>query len=991
MQSLLFGGCMASCSNDKEAPKTDENIDIESSGLPESNTDQFDLPEIVSFNDHIRPILNKNCTACHGGVHAGNADSKMPGGLSFVYKELAYGEGKSGKVSIKPFKPEESEFFRRIITSDEDDLMPKPSHGPRLSNKEVALIRKWIEQGAEWQEHWAYQPLVSPALPQSKEGTSSHPIDLHIGEKIAEHQLELSPEADPATILRRLSFDLTGLPPAISELDAFIEGYQREPEKTFEATVQRLLSSESYGERWASVWLDLARYADSEGLGVDKKRTMWPYRDWVVAAYNNDLAYDEFTIKQLAGDLIDEPSLEDYIATGFNRNTQSNREGGTDDEEFRIAAVLDRVNTTWEVWQGQTIGCAQCHSHPYDPIEMEEYYELSAFFNNDKDADLNEHTPTIRVPYDRSQFNLTLAKYNTYLDSQEAYYGYVRDLIVKSRWDAASDAKFSSNGTKLKIVPTESGDELHTVGNVRQGSEFIQTWKPSTKYLSGIRVSILPLDIERAKTLPEVGSVLSSLTLKLNRKGQKSETVSLSYCIPDSTDSSLSAFDSLKSNSAGWGPYTKQFHPRWAVFLPAKSIDLTGVETISVSMLFKHSAGAGAVLVPKRVKLDTTGSQLFTQKSAAIQQKHSATIKAGSELKKIKGVEQPVMLTRDANLQRETNIFEKGNWLEKGKVIEKASTPKAFPGLEHTGDSANRLDMAKWLVSSDNPLSARVEANRIWQQLFGMGIVETLEDFGSTGTAPSNRRLLDHLAYKFQNDFKYSRKKLIEYIVHSEAYRRSPVASEVSREVDPRNVYLSYGSRRRLRAEAVRDMGLFSANLLTQQLYGVPTYPPIPPGVWKPFDARDKWITPKVGHPQRYRRSLYTYMKRSIPYPAFAAFDAPTREVCSKRRLVSNTPIAALTTLNDEAFSEFAKGLARIMKYETQGTLDKKLAYGYRTATSHFPDPTVLEYLVETYKAAESIYKEDPKQLKGIAGSADGGAFTVVASLILNLDATLTK
>lgn len=941
--------------------------------------------QTISFNQHIRPILNKNCTSCHGGVNVGK-DSKMPGLLSLVY-DLKGVRGESKKLTIIPGNPENSELFKRITADDQDiDLMPPPSHGPRLTQNEVNTIKQWIKQGAKWDTHWAYKP------PSIKTKTNNLNIDHFIQAKLKLNNLQPSKTAHPATLLRRLSFDLTGLPPTIDQLNNFETQYNLNPATTYSKAVDRLLASDAFGERWTSVWMDLARYADSEGLGADRRRDVWPYRDWLIKAFNSDMPFDQFTIKQLAGDLLEKPTHEDLIATTFHRLTQNNSEGGTDDEEFRIAALIDRVNTTWEVWQGQTFGCVQCHSHPYDTIEHDEYYKFLAFFNNDQDNDLNHHFPTLKVPNNKALYNQATTNLNNLNNTQANYINPPQIIAKKSKWLTPKNATLNSTRSKAILKKNNTHQEIHLIGNKINNTTFTLNWKPTTDTLEAIKITILPTNEKTALSHPENGSVLSTIKLNLTLQDNTTTEIPISHIIPDSSENPLNFRDSLTKNANGWGPFSKIFHPRWAVITPEKTISLTNVKHITLSMNYKKQYLAGMVLVPLRSKIEYTANPQWANWAKQAEPSLLAFQTASKNYHATEGPNIPIMKMRDPKLKRNTHVFDRGNWLEKGKRITKANTPKALPPLITSNpNNPTRLDMARWIASTENPLTARIAVNRFWQQLFGIGIVETLEDLGSSGSPPTHPQLLDYLAIRFSNEHNWSTKKILKEIVMSSTYQQTANVSKAHRAKDPDNIWLSYAPRRRLSAEAIRDMGLANSGLLTHQLYGKPTYPPIPPGVWKPF-ARDKWITPKVGDPQRYRRALYTYWKRSIPYPALMAFDTPTREVCSKRRLISNTPTAALTTLNDEAYAEFAKALAQRMKNDIpNNTLKANLAYGYRITTSHKPDEATISELIAAHNTALKHYQNHPEQLKAIAKSPEIGAYTIVASLLLNLDASLTK
>ena len=940
---------------------------------------------IVSFNDDIRPIFNQNCVGCHGGV-------KMAGEVSFIYRHLALGKGESGKRVIVPGEPQNSEIMRRLTSSDPDDLMPPPEHGPSLSDKDIGLIRTWIEQGANWEVHWAFDAPKPQKPPVTKLSWGNNRIDSLTLAEMEQRKLTPSPPASPAELLRRMSYDLTGLPPSIEDLDRFIAACAKNRKQAIDHEIDRLLASPAYGERWASVWMDLARYADSEGLGADRKRDVWPYRDWLIRSFNNDIPFDQFTIKQLAGDLLENPSYDDRIATVFHRLTQANEEGGTDDEEFRTVAVMDRASTTWEVWQGQTFGCVQCHSHPYDTFEHKEYYNFLAFFNNNQDNDTSSHYPTLRVPSKHADYQAANNHYRQFKSAEKNYHLSGHNFVKSTQWHNTKGSTVKSKRSKSKVTAVNDIEEIHTEGTVASRTHFDVTWEPETTRIDAVRINIIPKDIAAAKSLPENGSVLSYAELRVTRADGKVEKIPFQHIIPDSTESSLNPRLSLSSkSSSGWGPFSKIYHPRWAVLVPKSPVKLSAGSKVTLHLQYNSFYLAGFVMVPHRSSISYSGDPKWDNwRSSATElfSQFSATSKA---YRKTSGPSIPVIQQRDTTLPRKTHVFKRGNWLEKGELVEQANTPAAFPKLKTQGKSPTRLDMARWLASTENPLTARIAVNRYWHQLFGRGIVETLEDFGSAGMKPTNQALLDDLAVRFQTDYKWSNKAILREIVSSATYQQTATASVEKRAKDPENIWLSYSPRRRLQAEAVRDMGLVVSGLISNTLYGKPAYPPIPPGVWKPFSSGDKWNTPAIGNPERYRRSLYTYWKRSIPYPALMSFDTPTREVCSKRRLMSNTPVAALTTLNDVAFAEFAQGLARRMKYDCEGSLQQKIAFGYRVATSKNPRPETLKELVLTFQDIEQSYKKNPKQMAGMAGTADGAAYTVIASLILNLDATLSK
>ncbi|MFC7336821.1 PSD1 and planctomycete cytochrome C domain-containing protein [Haloferula chungangensis] len=937
----------------------------------------------VDFAHDVRPILNANCTACHGGV-------KEAGEVSFIYREQALGKGESGKPVIVPGDPDASEMMVRILSTDEDEVMPKPEHGPPLKPDEIETLRQWIKEGAQWGEHWSFTPPKKHAVPKvTNTSWPRNDIDRFVLARIEAENLTPSKEADKASLLRRLSLDLTGLPPTLDELDAFIADTSPE---AYEKQVDRLLASSSFGERWASMWLDLARYADSEGLGMDRRRDVWKYRDWLIDAFNRDQPYDEFTIDQLAGDLIPNSTLDQKIATTFHRLTQVNDEGGTDDEEFRVAAVLDRVSTTWEVWQGLTFGCVQCHSHPYDPIKHEEFYEFVAFFNQSVDADLSEDLPKLQVPLADTQYHRSNELQTTIRETEAALHKLRSEIDVNSRWAPMKNAQATATKAKLSIVEHQGREEYRSDSNVASGAVYQLTFPTDLPQLSALKIEFLPLDEETAKHTPEWGALLQKITIETIDADNKATPVALAEVIADEAHPLFNSNNSISGKGRGWGTYSKTFSPRHAIVVPNEPVATPPGTRIKVTI---HNGGtilASFPMASKRGRLSITDDPAWTIQNsdpiiADLKKKLDA---ARKELNAIPRTTVPTMRERDPAYLRQTHVFIRGNWLEKGELIPEPDTPGVFPELKPEGKQATRLDLAKWIASPQNPLTALVAVNRFWLELFGTGIAPTPEDLGSAGEKPNHPQLLDTLALRFSTDMKWSMKTLIREIVTSATYRQDASISPELLERDRFNRFLARGPRQRLSAEMARDTPLAVSGLLTTKVGGPPVHPPISPGVWTPF-AADKWDTPKEGEPNRYRRAIYTYWKRSIPYPSMITFDTPTREMCSKRRLVSNTPLQALTILNDPAFHECAQGLARCMKYETTGNLDARLAFGFRVATSREPSPDRLAELRSLFEDLEERYAAAPDTMKGLAGTPDGAAYTVVASVLLNLDEAITR
>ncbi|NNE34612.1 MAG: DUF1553 domain-containing protein [Rhodothermales bacterium] len=777
--------------------------------------------EPVDFNAEIRPILNEQCVTCHGGV-------KTSAELNLQFRELALKGGKSGRPAIVPGDPNNSELIRMVAHSDPDDRMPKES--APLSEEQVKKLRDWISEGARWEPHWAYVSPVRPEVPSMDDWVRS-PIDAFVLLQLKERDLEPAVEADCRVIARRASLDLIGLPVTPDRADALCQTGD------YEAFVDELLSSPAFGERWAALWLDLSRYADSKGYEADRARSIWRYRDWLIEAFNNDLPFDQFTIEQLAGDLLPDPTVDQLIATAFNRNSMTNEEGGTDDEEHRLASVMDRVNTTWEVYQGTTMRCTQCHGHPYDPFVHEDYYASVALFNNTADWDQPSEAPVLR------EFES---------DKEEEGKQLLADLEAVNQ----------------RIIQTVSTPELLAVRS---------EWEAS-------------LDD------PKVSGALST---------------------------------------------TAQNEVLRIARIPV-------AERSGYQQAFIRDRFAGV------------------HESTAPLRKERRQI--GLAIGKLKPTITPIMQELPAADARVTRRFDRGSFLSQLEPVA-PGVPKSMPQFPEAA-SADRLAFARWLVSEENPLTARVTVNRFWEQLFGYGIVESADDFGTVGIAPTHPELLDWLATQFQHELDWSVKRLLKEIVLSATYRQSSVSTPEKLEIDPRNQLLSRGPRFRLTAEQIRDQTLAVSGLLSPKQFGPSVMPPQPDGIWKnPYNGQ-KWIVAEGE--DRYRRALYTYWRRTGPYPAMATFDAPSRELCTSRRIRTNTPLQALVTLNDPAYWEAAQALARRIIAETPAgsSTAQQVAYGYRLAM------------------ARELSEANTQVLTSLVNQ---GTLELAANAILNLDEFLTK
>jgi len=741
----------------------------------------------ISFNRDVRPILSENCFACHGfDPKHRQADLRLD---TFAGAT----EDHDGSRGIVPGDLTQSAAWQRIISTDPDEVMPPPkSHKPPLSPAQRTILKTWIEQGAKYERHWSFEP------PKPSPGSS---IDSFIQDRLAQEKLSPSPAASPATLIRRVSLDLTGLPPTPEEVAAFLADPS---DQAYSKLVDRLLQSPHYGERWGRWWLDQARYADSNGYSIDAPRQIWKFRDWVIDALNADMPFDQFTIEQLAGDLLPNASESQKIATGFHRNTQINQEGGIDKEQFRIDSVFDRVATTGTVWLGLSIGCAQCHDHKFDPIEQKEYYQLFAFFNN-------QDEPTLKI-FDQN------------LD--------VRELTQE----------FKQLETRIKTFIQDHASEL---------------------------------DAWEAGLTPAIKKSLSSFLTKI-------------LAVPKNKRSFAQTQSLFAASVGGVGTF-RELNDRYK-------------------------------------EIDTLLNQGVT-----------------------------TLVMKELPKPRKTTIFIKGDFTRPADEVT-PGTPGVLHPFKSTPHQPNRLDLAKWIVSLENPLTARVIVNRIWQQYFGRGLVETENDFGMQGTTPSHPELLDWLATELLAK-KWSLKDIHRLIVTSNTYRQSSSNRPDLREKDPVNYLLARQSRLRLDAEVVRDVALSASGLLAPQIGGPPVYPPIPDGVMGQGQVKRTWTVSKGT--DKYRRGLYTFIYRASPPPTLTVFDAPEGFTTCTRRIRSNTPLQALTLMNDSGFFEFATALEKIIQSES-------LDAAFRRCTSRPPHPDELAIL----------QKLDP---------------LTAARTLLNLDETVTR
>ncbi len=881
----------------------------------------------VDFTSQVKPIINKYCITCHGGV-------RQKGGFSLLFREEALAKTESGKRAIIPGDAANSEMIRRITLNDPEDRMPY-RHEP-LSKRNIAILRRWINEGAHWGEHWSYVPVTKVEVPSKKSKWAQNEIDNFIEQKLEENDLKPSPQAEKYILLRRVSLDLIGMPAPDHLATKFLTGTSSHD---YADLVDSLLASPHYGEKWTGMWMDLARYADTKGYEKDEARNMWKYRDWLINAFNEDKPYDKFLTEQIAGDLIPGATDQELIATAFHRNTMTNDEGGTDNEEFRTAAVVDRVNTTWDAIMGTTFACVQCHSHPYDPFKHDEYYKFFAFFNNTRDEDTQDDYPLLRY----------------YDDSMQVQLKRVVDWFRET--EGEKEAK-----------------EAYT---------FLKTWQPS--YNTSICDSF-------------INSVVGDPTWIIFRNNAVCRMKNVDLSDKKNLIFRYGGFygggvwkihiDSINGEVIANIPLaqTKEKGWEWEI----KEADLKPV-TGKHDLYFTYTN-------PNLKKSMDTGVRIdwlyFTDPFPGKGNKGYMEMKTAFwKLLRASVPSTPVMMENPASMHRETFVFDRGNWLVKGD--------KVNPGVPNSlnpfpkGAPGNRMGLAMWLTSTQNPLTARAMVNRIWEQLFGTGLAETLEDLGSQGIPPTHPELLNWLSYQFMHDNHWSIKKLIRMIVMSATYQQDSKVTDELLQKDPNNKFYTRNARVRLSAEQIRDQALCISGVMSAKMYGPSVFPYQPKGLWlSPYNNSD-WEQ-SAGEDQ-YRRALYTFWKRSAPYPSMVTFDGIARNVCTARRIRTNTPLQALTTLNDSAYIDMARHFAYRLQNEAGNEIIKQIKKGYQLATYHEIDPKSLEALLELHNKALARFRNDPEKtckMVGVMGkhtNAETAALIVVTNAILNLDEVIMR
>ena len=982
----------------------------------------------VDFQREVQPILAEHCALCHG-VDADDRKAE----LRLDLRDSALKGGESGTAAIVPGKPEESELIRRVSTHDADTIMPPPDQKKPVSEAQIQTLKQWITEGAKYEAHWAFTPPIKAALPDVG---VTHPIDAFVLHRLQQEQLAPAPRANSAALCRRLYLDLIGLPPSPQELAAFeTDG--------LEATVKRLLASERYGEKWARNWLDLARYSDTNGYEKDLMREQWSWRDWVIDALNRDMPYDQFLIEQIAGDMLPNATQSQLIATGFLRNSMINEEGAIVPEQFRMAEMFDRIDCIGKSVLGLSTQCAQCHTHKFDPITHDEYYGMFGFLNNSYEAQSWVYTPEQLTQLAEIQTKIAAAEERIRSERPQwatELAAWSADLAFKQLAWQPLDAIEMGTISGLNHPTQEADKSLLMQGH--SSNDVFMISAPVLKGVTGLQVEILP-----HRDLPQNGPgrsrlgtwVINEVEVLIKKPDSKDwEKQKLVNATADFSEPEVKSADGKKitgpvanlidgSDENSWNAdrgIGRRNQASVSVMQFEKPLDLPEGTQLKVvwrvgdmfgcgrfSITTAPAPAAPAIDHAAMLDLRVPAEQRSVEQTRAI---FTAWRNAVPELKPINDEidalvkSQPVagtsilhMAERGPANHRETHLLSRGSWDQPLQVVE-PHTPTAFH-LFPENTPRNRLGFAMWLSDKRSPLTARVAVNQVWQSIFGMGLVETAEDFGTRAPVPEYRELLDWLAVDFM-EHSWSRKHLIETIVTSATYQQSSVAAKELVERDPRNHLLARGPRFRADAEVVRDIALSAAGLISFKTGGPGVIPPVPQNVLDYNYVYPGYWTPATG-PERYRRAVYGFRKRSMPDPVMSNFDGPNGDISCARRLRSNTPLAALTGLNEVIFVEAARALAlRVLR--EGGTEDASRAdHAFLLCASRPPSVAERDEVLALLKSRRQRVAEgwlnprevttgDPATLPDLPANTtpqDAAAWTLVARVLLNLDETISK
>ncbi len=1000
----------------------------------------------TSFSQEVNPLLRRHCTRCHG-ENQQEADLRLDD-----LKQLTQSTGELDTTPeemplIVAGDSQNSLLMRRVSDPKHGDLMPLDSEP--LTQVEINTLQAWIDNGARIDSessrgkemHWSYELITKPKVP--KAGDWNSPIDQFIAMKLKEKGLALAEQESSQRLLRRVSLALTGLPPTVDQVEAFA----KEPTITaYEAFVDSCLESPNYGERWAVHWLDLARYADSNGFQADQIRDNWAYRDWVIRAFNDSMPHDQFIVQQIAGDLLDNPTVDQRIATGFHRMTTCNVEAGVDPEANRVNQVVDRVNTTATVFLGTTLECAQCHDHKYDPFTQEEYYQLFAYFNNTalevkntSDVTWDFYGPKMDLPLTEAQteqrddLRIKIQTLESQLaahtqSSQEAYLRWVGELAESShaRWHSQTPSQFKTTGKEQFEIEPDGAVIL--TGPVPDKVEYEFTLEVGNRPITAIK-----LDALTDQRIPGAGPgrgdpkktniILSEIELEVVSAGE-SRRIDLTQPTADFSQKNWEVKKSIDGDlKTGWAISPQFAKPHWASFVLAEPVKPTQ-ETQSIKVTLKQFYGSGRVIGKPRIsfyhdppellniedqllrfaekekrseKENAKLREAFDQRDATVQKIRQEVSQIRQQLSRL---EPDTTLVMKEDSPRETYVMLRGDYENTSEKVT-AGIPKILD-KNATSIGTNRLDFAKWLVSKDNPLTARVMINHWWAELFGQGLVGTPEDFGTQGDAPSHPALLDWLASELIAN-RWSMKHIHKQIVMSRTFQQSASISSRTKDLDPNNRWLSRGPRLRMKAEFIRDNALAISGLLSSKRQGPPIMPYQPDNLWRSVGRNQpKWVADQSE--DRFRRGIYVVWKRAAPYPSFINFDAPDRGSCTVERSRSNTPMQALTLLNDPAFVEMSLGFAdRILSESPSSDDQARMIFAFQLAVSRFPTPLEIKTLKALLEAEKLRLRENnelierrlkrPSQVVKTRSTnlEDLAAWMSIANALLNLDETICR
>ncbi|MBK1826458.1 DUF1553 domain-containing protein [Haloferula rosea] len=1034
-------------------------------------------PVEVTFNEHIQPILSEYCYHCHGPDEGTRLPEDEP--LRLDLAEGAFAPRENGKPVIIKGDAKASLLVKLLHSTDEDTVMPPPESHKSLNAEQIALLEAWIDQGAEFQDHWAFIPVERPALPEPDSEWSKQPIDQFIEAELAEHQLQPNDDEDPARLYRRLHFDLTGLPPSPEDVTAFEAAAAQGLQQATEAAADRLLATTASAEHFARHWLDAARYADTHGIHIDNYRAIWPYRDWVIEAFKQNMPWDQFTIEQIAGDMLPEPTLDQLVATGFHRCLPTTGEGGAIADEYLAIYAQDRTDTTSAVWLGLTMGCAACHDHKFDPISMKDTYSFNAFFRNTPMSALDrnnaEHPPNIFVP---------LRQDRTRNEELKTELATAQKELKDRRKAATSDFERWSESAVIEVTnEIDSSLSVHLpLNGDPENLELIVDGESTSK----------PAKLDQVEAPFGQAKLVSNKAIELGDHASFSRSDQITYGgfirIEGKPTGAVIARMDPGNKFRGWDFYlqkgapaghvidqwphaaskiaankplaeakwhhvmitfdgTKSGHQAQAIYIDGKRVPAGvtpntvggNIETeVPLRLGSRHnndsklqggkvalqdfrfyrrllpeseiaSLASGTMLqtvlaIPAAQRSDTQKKALYDyylnsidEPSRVLRTRINAIQSEQAEIKKRGSVS---LIMREKNEEPYAHILNRGVYSDVGEKVT-PETPASLPPMPADAPR-NRLGLARWLVAKDNPLTARVTMNRLWYQLFGTGIVETVGDFGIMGARPSHPRLLDWLASEFM-DSGWDYRHMVKTLVTSRAYRQSAHASPDKLEIDPANRLVSRGPRYRLDAEQIRDLALAGSGLLSGKVGGPPVKPYQPEGIWSAVampQSNTRNYKADTGE-ALYRRSIYTFWKRTAPHPAMEILNAPTREVTCVQREMTNTPLQAFVTLNDPQFVEASRHLAE-RAIRSHPEFDARADFITQRLLARTLEDSERPFVRQTLDAANQSFSTDPEAAKALISTgetqpdanldpAELAAWTLVASQILNLDETLNK